>query len=111
MPSRAPGIRVSVVSNRHSVRPRDEIAAFLRLELQTTRLDAIFDHLWLAGIKAPVRGVRQQLVLRPEIIVTEDINKHLIADYTVIFAKPLPGYLLSVDFWKTHLCGDDGLTP
>jgi hypothetical protein len=95
--------------NRQTIRPREDLTAFLRSEFETSRIDSIFGHLWLAGIKSPARALHRQVVLRREIVTTEDINKHLVADEFVIFIKPLPDYLLNVEFWETYLCGDDKL--
>ncbi|KFY95381.1 hypothetical protein V498_03385 [Pseudogymnoascus sp. VKM F-4517 (FW-2822)] len=100
-------IRLSL--NGQIIRPRDDIAAFLRSELETSRIDRIFDRLWLAGIKSPARALHRQVMLRREIVVTEDINKHLVADESVIFIKPLPDYLLNIKFWETYLCSDRDL--
>ena len=71
-----------------TIQLRDDIAAFLRSEFETSRTNRIFDRLWLASIKSPARALHQQVVLHREIVVTEGINKHLVANESVIFSSP-----------------------
>lgn len=55
------------------------------------------------------RSLHRNAVSRRQIVITESPSEHLISDYSVIFIKPLPEYLLSHEFWKLHLACDKRL--
>lgn len=40
------------------------------------------------------------------IIVTEQMNLHLTWNNSYLYIKPLPAYMLCIEFWKDHLCDD-----
>jgi hypothetical protein len=93
----------------HFLRPKKNPSEFLRWELETTRLDRIYQHLWLAGAKVPARPLHRQKMLRRPVVITENVDEHLLVSFSVIFVKPLPEYLLSYDFWETHICSNHPL--
>ncbi|KAF4463660.1 glycosyltransferase family 28 domain-containing [Fusarium albosuccineum] len=90
---------------------RDHIIApqptsdFLEKELLVKRLNAIQDWLWLCGRPMPPRPLHHQRLLSREIIISEDVELHLIWWEKRIFLKPLPPYLLDPDFWQTYIVG------
>ena len=94
--------------NQH-IRPKRALNEFVQLDLFTPRLDKIYRYLWLAGEPAPARPLHRQRLLRREIVLTESPDEHLVEDRAVIFVKPLPEYLLSFEFWTTHLSADRDL--
>jgi hypothetical protein len=91
------------------IRPKRALDEFVQLDLFTPRLDKIYRHLWLAGEPTPARPLHRQRLLRREIVLTESPDEHLVEDRAVIFVKPLPEYLLSFEFWTTHLSADRDL--
>jgi hypothetical protein len=93
----------------HLIRPKKNPTEFLHWELETARLDCIYDHLWLAGGRIPARPLHRQKVMRRTIVITENVDEHLLADFPVIFIKPLPEKLLSFSFWEKYICSNDKL--
>lgn len=83
--------------------PEGECSLFLTKDLCLARLNAIHDWLWVVGRPMPPRPLTAQLVHRRDIIVTEDMNLHLVWSKGCMFLKPLPRYLLDPTFWKKHL--------
>jgi hypothetical protein len=77
--------------------------------LKTPRLNAIHQHLWLAGLPNAARPLHRQKLLGRNISVTEDPDEHLVWFETQIFIKPLPDFLLVYDYWNNNLCSDPEL--
>jgi hypothetical protein len=90
-----------------TVQPRRDTPRYLGRELKTPKLDEIFDYLWLAGLPRGARPLHRQVLLGRKLLVTEDVNEHLVWTEERFFVKPLPAFLLDYDFWGEHLCGDD----
>lgn len=76
---------------------------FLEREFLVPRLNAVHKHFWLVGRPMPPRPLHAQLTLRRDIIVTENMDLHLVWARNRIFLKPIPEYLLDPDFWTAHL--------
>ncbi|KAJ2997900.1 hypothetical protein NUW58_g477 [Xylaria curta] len=94
----------SVLIQNGTIRPMKDLPSFLRLDLETLLIDRIYDYLWFArGRSAHARSLHQYPLLRRQIVITEIPSHHLISDYSVIFIKPLPSYLLLHEFWADHL--------
>ncbi|KAF2996770.1 hypothetical protein E8E14_004198 [Neopestalotiopsis sp. 37M] len=94
-----------------ALRIRDEIitpglddSEWIEKELDLKRLDRMFDHLWLAGRPMPPRPLHYQLFIGRDILITEQMDLHLVWMGNKIFLKPLPQYLLEPQFWTDHLC-------
>jgi hypothetical protein len=83
-----------------------DLPRYLDLELKTPKLDQIQSHLWLAGLPRCARSLHRQELLGRTIIITEDVNEHLVWVEERFFVKPLPQYLLSFEFWRENLCAD-----
>ncbi|KAF2711161.1 hypothetical protein K504DRAFT_376633 [Pleomassaria siparia CBS 279.74] len=94
-------------STHATIRVQKSIETYLNYELNPSRLTAIHRYLGVAGRQMNARALHRQRMYNRAIIATEDINMHLVWFESTIFIKPLPEFLLSHDFWKTHLCTDD----
>lgn len=77
--------------------------SFLERELDLQRLTSIFRWLWIAGRPTPARPLYYQLMLSREILVTENMDMHLVWTPGRIFLKPVPRFLLDPSFWRDHL--------
>jgi uncharacterized membrane protein len=84
----------------------DDLPRYLDLELRTPKLDQIHNHLWLAGLPRCARSLHRQKLLGRIILITEDVNEHLVWVEERFFVKPLPKYLFSFEFWRDNLCAD-----
>lgn len=91
------------------LRTDHDLSAFLDIELRTPKLDALYHHLWLAGLPAPARSLLRQRLMGRTIALTDRPDEHLVWHDSSIFVKPLPDYLLSHAFWEQHLCQDPQL--
>ena len=80
--------------------------AFYAAELDVSRLKALYNHLWLAGLERPARPLHYQLALGRRIVVTENASLHLLWEADRLYLKPLPDWLLNVEIWESVLCRD-----
>jgi hypothetical protein len=89
--------------------PLSDIAKFFDLDLSVKRLNAIQEHLWLAGRQMPPRPLNYQLSVSRQIIVDEKVDMHLVwGPARHMHIKPLPDYLLDSRFWSDYLvCGEN----
>ena len=89
--------------------PHKDTASFVRSELDVSRLDEMIDRgLWLAGRVGNIRPLHRQRILGRRIIVTEQMDLHLLWRNGVIFLKPLPDWILDDDFVRKHIALDKG---
>ena len=70
---------------------------FLEKELLVQRLNAIQEHLWACGRPMPARPLHTQVLLKRNIVITENMELHLVWASGRIFVKPIPLYLLDPD--------------
>ncbi|KAH4194134.1 hypothetical protein HBH42_093340 [Parastagonospora nodorum] len=82
---------------------------FLKHDLFTPKLDAIYGWLWLSGLNRHSRSLHRQRLLQRTIQITECTDEHLVWYKNNIFIKPMPGYLLDYKHWKEFLCPDEQL--
>ncbi|KAF1838226.1 hypothetical protein BDW02DRAFT_576527 [Decorospora gaudefroyi] len=85
----------------------NDIVAFLDAELDVKRLNEVHEWLWLVGLPTAPRPLHYQLVKKREIVVTEQLDLHLIwssSRSASILIKPLPRFLLCPAFWRVHIC-------
>jgi hypothetical protein len=94
---------VSVTVHGKQFRPARDFPFFLATELETRSIDQVATLLWFIRRSWRANPLHRQRISRREIVITENPSEHLVSDYSVIFVKPLPGYLLSHDFWTQHL--------
>ncbi|KAL4942951.1 hypothetical protein BDV06DRAFT_221709 [Aspergillus oleicola] len=92
--------------NLHLV--ESNISDFLASELNVTKLDSIYNHLWLAGLPVPPRPLHYQVVLGREIVVCERMDMHLVWGKGRMYLKPIPRFLLSPGFWGEYLSCVEG---
>lgn len=85
------------------------VQRYVEWELFVSRLNEIHKHLWLAGRPTSARPLHRQLMIGREILVTEQIDLHLLWQESRLYLKPLPEYLMNFDFWKDYICKDKEL--
>ena len=83
---------------------QEDLQEYLEWELDVSRLNDVHSWLWLAGRPMCARPLYKQKLLGREIVVTEQIDIHLLWTASQIFIKPLPEFLMDHDFWKENLC-------
>ncbi|KFZ08896.1 hypothetical protein V502_09073 [Pseudogymnoascus sp. VKM F-4520 (FW-2644)] len=88
---------------------KSDYTEFLRHDLDVSRLTKVERHLWLAGMRKAARPLHRQVMMDRNVVVTEQADLHLTWRGSRIYIKPLPGYLLNVDFWKENIEGDSDL--
>ena len=83
--------------------PQTDLDAFVRNELDVSRLGEIENCLWLAGRLQNIRPLHRQQLLGRKILVSEQADLHLLWQDDKIFVKPLPAWLLDHDFFQNHV--------
>jgi hypothetical protein len=83
---------------------RDEVHRFLSAYLDLSRFHAIRKMLWLIAVHGAPRSLYYQKFLGREIVITEELDLHLVWAKSRILIKPLPDFLLNYDFWETYIC-------
>jgi len=83
--------------------PQTDLDAFVKNELDVSRLDEIENCLWLAGRLQNIRPLHRQQLLGRKILVSEQADLHLLWQDDKIFIKPLPAWLLDRDFFQNHV--------
>ena len=83
---------------------------YLWQELGVDRLNQIHTWLWTAGRPMPARALHHQRLLCREIVVTEQMDMHLVWTTNRMFIKPIPRFLLEPRFWVDHLSCAPGCT-
>ncbi|KAF2743335.1 hypothetical protein M011DRAFT_410778 [Sporormia fimetaria CBS 119925] len=90
---------------RYRIRPvHDDYQGFLKSELDISRLNAVHRWLWLCGLPSLPNSLHYQRPKKRDIVVSEQIDLHLVWTPARIFIKPLPRFLLSPGFWESHIC-------
>lgn len=84
-----------------------DIAAFLKEDLDLSRLNHIHTHLWMAGRPMRARPLHRYNMYGYEVLGTQQMDLHLLRFSNKVLVKPLPEYLLDASFWEQHLCGAD----
>jgi hypothetical protein len=87
--------------------PNLQNSQWIEKELDLSRLTKMFNYLWLAGRPMPPRPLHYQLILGRDIMVTEQMDLHLVWSANRLMLKPLPRFLLEREFWLRYLtCRD-----
>ncbi|KAK8244692.1 hypothetical protein HDK90DRAFT_408178 [Phyllosticta capitalensis] len=77
---------------------------FLETELSVDKLNFIHNWMWFVGRPMPPRPLHRQVLLTRSIIITEEMDLHLVwTARQKIYLKPIPRFLLSSDFWSSHI--------
>ncbi|OJK00246.1 hypothetical protein ASPACDRAFT_1880666 [Aspergillus aculeatus ATCC 16872] len=79
------------------------VTACIEKELNLDRLTIIHRWLWVAGRPLPPRALHHQLLLNRGILITEQMDMHLVWTAGRIFLKPIPRFLLEPNFWAEYL--------
>lgn len=82
---------------------RNEVHRFLCAFFDLSRFNAIRKMLWLIAVHGAPRSLYYQKFLRREIVITEELDLHLVWAKSRIFIKPLPDFLLNYDFWEAYI--------
>ncbi|KAL2364358.1 hypothetical protein RJZ56_002705 [Blastomyces dermatitidis] len=88
--------------------PSHDYMACIEKELDVHRLNRIFQWLWVVGRPMPPRPLHCQLLLGREILVTEQMDMHLVWTEGRVYLKPIPRFLLEPHFWTEYLSCRDG---
>lgn len=89
---------------------QDDIGAFLKEDLDLSRLNSIHTHLWMAGRPMRARPLhRYKMVYGYQVTGTQQMDLHLLRFSSKLLVKPLPEYMLATSFWEQHLCADEAL--
>lgn len=86
--------------------PALELTSHLVASLDVSRLTRIYEYLWFAGRPFYIRPLHRQLLMRREIVVTEQADLHLVWWDNKIYIKPLPRFLLNHAFFTTNICAN-----
>ena len=82
------------------------ISQFLMEDLDLSRLNRIHAHLWMAGRPMRARPLHRYKMMGMNVLVTQQMDLHLLKFSSSLMLKPLPEWVLSYDFWNEHICGD-----
>ena len=80
---------------------QDDLLTPLKQDLDLRRLVNL--RLWVAGRPIPPRPMHHQRLLGREIVITEQMDLHLVWTSGYIYIKPLPRFLLEPRIWKKAL--------
>lgn len=81
----------------------DPHGSLLLRELDVRRLNKIHNWLWTTGRPMPARPLHRQKLMGREIVITEQMDMHLLWIKSQMFLKPIPRFLLWRDFWEKRL--------
>lgn len=103
--TRQPLLPATYRNKRHMVRlVNADICSFLEHDLDVERLNRVHRWLWIVGLPTSPRPLHYQTLKKREIVVSEQMDLHLVWSPTRIFLKPLPRYMISAEFWRANLC-------
>ena len=80
-----------------------DIKAWIEKELNLQRLHSIMKRMWIVGRPMPPRPLHHQLLLSRDILLTEQMDMHLVWTTGRIFLKPIPRFLLEPYIWRSTL--------
>ncbi|KAH8651400.1 hypothetical protein BX600DRAFT_418618 [Xylariales sp. PMI_506] len=93
---------------RRVASPDNRVSSFLETELSLGDLENMMKHLWFAGAKHPAMQLHLQVAIGREIVPADRMDLHLLWDKNrKLFIKPLPRFLIDLDFWNKHLLCQD----
>ena len=80
-----------------------DITACIKKELDLERLHSIKKQMWIVGRPMPPRALHHQLLLSRDIVLTEQMDMHLVWTTGRMFLKPIPRFLLEPYIWSSTL--------
>ena len=89
--------------------PEEDLAAFLALDMEPSRLDSIHHRLWITGRPSHSYSLHQQHMIGRSVTLTERPDMHLVWIKQNIYLKAFPRYLCDHAIWIDHLCDDKTL--
>ena len=81
----------------------DEVLEFLGKDVLVHKLNKIHKQLWMAGRPMPPRHLCYQIALSRDVVLSEEMDLHLVWKAKRIYIKPLPRYLLAAGFWNRYI--------
>jgi hypothetical protein len=81
----------------------NEVHRYLSGFLDLSRFNNIRKMLWLIAVPGAPRSLSYQKLLRREVVITEELDLHLVWAKSRILIKPLPDFLLNYDFWEHYI--------
>ena len=103
---------ISAVAASYRTRGDDIVLAtpddhgYLWSELNVDRLTDVYQWLFIAGRLMPPRPLHRQRLMLRELIITEQMDLHLVWSPNRMYLKPIPRFLLEGDFWRKYICPD-----
>lgn len=91
------------------VRRGSDTTAFIRLDMDVSRLNQIHQYLWIAGRPTNARPLHRQKMIERQIFITEQADLHLVWHESRIFIKPLPDYVFDHQIWNDIICNNAAL--
>jgi hypothetical protein len=85
------------------IESKDAIQPSLLADFDLSRLNNIHDLLWWAGRQRPARPLHRHIMLGRQILITEQLDMHLLRTRSKIFLKPIPSLLLNFNQWQLHI--------
>ena len=77
---------------------------YLKSQLNVDRLNEIHEWLKIVGRPMPPRPLHTQRMKARDILVTEQMDLHLVWAPKQMYIKPIPRFLLDAGFWEKHIC-------
>ncbi|KAK0745648.1 hypothetical protein B0T18DRAFT_480283 [Schizothecium vesticola] len=91
--------------------PAQDTPASLRSELSLGGLAGLLKHLRFAGAARPARPLHSHVAMGGEVVASDRMDIHLLwTNEGKLFVKPVPRFLLSLDFCRSNLQCPDGCT-
>jgi hypothetical protein len=85
----------------------DDTMRWLKDDMDLDRLNRIQRYLWLAGRPMRARPLHRYRLYGLEIRYTQQVDLHLLKTRKYLMLKPLPLWILSLDFWQRHIVLDN----
>lgn len=101
----------SAIPGTPILRPDEDEAAYIRRELDFSRLDVCHEKLCWAGRPLNIHPLHRQKMMQRDVLITQQADLHLVWIDRVIYVKPLPAFLLDHTFFEEKLCRESSPVP
>jgi hypothetical protein len=81
----------------------DKVLEFLGKDVLVHKLNKMYKQLWMAGRPMPPRHLYYQMTLLRDVVLSEEMDLHLLWEAKRIYLKPLPIYLLAAGFRDRYI--------